>query len=172
MESRTKLVSGKMKKPDVKASDSKDKEEVLSPTPASIAPVAKSPLPPPAPAPAPGPASSWTATSRTRRPTQSRKSSAFLRKSKMLYVADSVGHSVSLRGVELQQNCRIKTARAYSSVYDTRAKWPTKNFADVVTESLKNPGRENIEVLVMSAPTVDITNLDTNIELTPTNKIK
>ena len=99
-----------------------------------------------------------------------KKSSSFLRKPKTLYVADNVGHSVSLRGVEMQQNLRIKSARAYSSVYDTRAKLSSKNFANVVTDSLKNPGSEEIDVLVMSAPTVDITNLDTNIELTATNK--
>ena len=43
---RTKLVSGEMKmfvKPDVQASDSKGKKESVSPSPASIAPVTKSP---------------------------------------------------------------------------------------------------------------------------------
>ena len=42
------------------------------------------------------------------------------------------------------------------------ARWPKKNFKDIVNHSLKHPGTENIDVLVMSAPTVDITNLNTS----------
>ena len=63
-----------------------------------------------------------------------------------------------------------KTARAYFSVHNSKEKWPKLNFTDVVNDSLKNPGREVIEVLVMSAQTVDFTNLNTHIELTASNK--
>ena len=79
----------------------------------------------------------------------------------MLYVADSVGHTASLPIIEIDNNCRIRKARAYSSVNDTRARWPKYNFTDVVKYALDNPGREKFDVLVMSAPTVDITNIDT-----------
>ena len=89
-------------------------------------------------------------------------------KRKILYVGDSVGHTASLRKLEDFQNCRIKSARAYSSVFDEKARWPRYNFSDVVEQSTKNPGRDHIDVLVMSAPTVDITNMDTS-KLHPTD---
>ena len=56
---------------------------------------------------------------------------------------------------------QIKTARAYSSVADVKAKWPKYNFTDVVNNNLRNPGVDSVDILVMSAPTVDITNMDT-----------
>jgi hypothetical protein len=86
---------------------------------------------------------------------------AFLTMPKVLYIADSVGHTASLRQVEMSQNCRIKTAKAYSSDYDVKARWPKSNFTDVAKYALENSGKEKFDVLVMSAPTVDITNLDT-----------
>ena len=170
METRRKLENAKMKvvnKPVVKAST----KDSLKANPATLTgQVPPPPAPPGAPAmpapPVPPQSTPWT----TRRPKQRRISTKFIRKPKTLYVADSVGSSVSLREVEMEQNCRIKSTRAYSSVNDSKAKWPKQNFTDVVNYSLKNPGREDIEVLIMSAPTVDITNLDTNIELTAMNK--
>ena len=47
-------------------------------------------------------------------------------------------------------------------MHDFNAKWPEQNFTDVVNYALTNPGRENYDVLVLSAPTVDITNMDTS----------
>ena len=87
---------------------------------------------------------------------------AFLSKPKILYVADSVGHSAEMRKLEISQNCRIKTAQAYSSVYSPAARWPNRNFTEVVRAELQNPGREHVDVMVLSAPTVDITNLDSS----------
>jgi hypothetical protein len=52
--------------------------------------------------------------------------------------------------------------RAYSSVHDKTARWPEYNFTDCVDYTLKNPGIENFDVLLMSAPTVDISNMDTS----------
>ena len=98
-----------------------------------------------------------------RRPKQKSK---FQSKPKMLYIGDSVGHSASLRKIEEFQNCRIKSERAYSSVFDKNARWPEFNFSDVVQSSLKKNGGDNPDILVMSAPTVDISNLDTS-NLTP-----
>ena len=68
----------------------------------------------------------------------------------MLYVADSVGHSVNLRIAEKINNCRIKSAKAYSSVFDRQARWPNNNLKDVVKHNLDNPGREPFEMLVTS----------------------
>ena len=90
----------------------------------------------------------------------------FLSKPKVLYVGDSIGNTANMRMLENDGSCRIRTARAYSSVYNDAARWPKYNFTDVVNYNLGNPGREDYEMLVMSAPTVDITNLDTT-KLTP-----
>ena len=98
-----------------------------------------------------------------------RKQSSYLNKPKTLYVADSVGQSLSLREVEAQQHCRIFSAGAESSVFSNVAKWPKQNFSDVVKSRLQNQGREKFEALIMSAPTVDITNLDVNISKTALN---
>ena len=62
----------------------------------------------------------------------------------------------------ISQNCRVRTGRVYSSVHNVNARWPKKNFKDIVNHSLKHPGTENIDVLMMSAPTMDITNLNTS----------
>ena len=59
-------------------------------------------------------------------------------------------------------NCRIKSAIAYSSNNNNGARWPELNIADVVDQNLKNPGREEYDIHVLSAPTVDITNLNTS----------
>ena len=98
--------------------------------------------------------------------TPSRKKSTYLRKPKTLYVADSVGSSLSLREIEKHQNLRIKSERAYTSVFSKKARWPKQNYTDVVKSRLQNPGREQFEVLVISAPTADITNLDANSQTT------
>ena len=58
--------------------------------------------------------------------------SYFNKQPKVLYVADSVGHSASMRGVEKAQKVRIRTAHAYSSVNDVKARWPEWNFTDQV----------------------------------------
>ena len=81
----------------------------------------------------------------------------------MLYIGDSIGHTANLRLVEKASNCRVVSASAYSSVQDARARWPGQNFKNVVEDKLKNPSNEEYDVLVMSSPTVDISNLDTNL---------
>ena len=83
-------------------------------------------------------------------------------------MADSVGHSASIWDVENSSNIRIRAARTYSSVYDKEARWPGYNYTDCVNYALKNPGTENFDILVMSAPTVDISNMDTS-KKTPTS---
>ena len=88
--------------------------------------------------------------------------SRFNSKPKILFVADSVGHTASLRKIETACNARVVSARAYSSVPDPSARWQELNFRDVVEQKLKNSGREDFDTLVMSAPTVDISNLDTS----------
>ena len=88
------------------------------------------------------------------------RNTSFLRQEKILFVGDSLGHTGNLRNIEKSRKCRIKSTRAYTSKSDNNARWPELNFEDVVRKNLENPGREEFDVLVMSAPAVDITNLD------------
>ena len=43
----------------------------------------------------------------------------------------------------------------------SKLRWPEKNFEDVVQKNLKLPGREQYDIVVMTSPTVDISNLGT-----------
>ena len=78
---------------------------------------------------------------------------------RMLYVGDSVGHGANLKHLATILKCRIDSARAYSSIMDKNARWPFKNFHDVVNEKMR--GQKAFNFVVMSAPTVDISNLNT-----------
>ena len=49
--------------------------------------------------------------------------------------------------------------KAYNSVHDRAAIWPKQNFSDIVRQEL---GNKEYDSLVMSSPTVDITNLDSS----------
>ena len=86
--------------------------------------------------------------------------SKYLSKPKVLFVGDSVAHTANLRKLEKSRKCRIRSLRAYSSVYDDLARFPEQNFKEVVSYNLDNPGRENYDVLIVSCPTVDISNTD------------
>ena len=101
-------------------------------------------------------------TSSSSRASSQKSRSSFNSKTKVLYVADSVGHTASAKQLESYSKTRIVTAKAYSSVHDRTARWPEKNFTDVVKHNLENSGREDYDVLIMTAPTVDISNLDTS----------
>ena len=81
----------------------------------------------------------------------------------MLYIGDSVGHNADFSGVERAVNGRIRTRKAYSSVHDARAKWPKKNFMDITPLALMETREDDpFSHLVLAAPTVDISNLDTS----------
>ena len=57
----------------------------------------------------------------------------------------------------------MTTAKAYSSIEDNRARWPRKNVQDVTNKYLDVVSKDDtFEYLVLGAPTVDITNLDTS----------
>ena len=67
-------------------------------------------------------------------PTQ--PSTAYQLKKKVLYVSDSVGRTVEFPIVEKEMKCTVRTAKAYSSIEDKKALWPTRNFTDVVKANL------------------------------------
>ena len=57
----------------------------------------------------------------------------------------------------------MKTAKAYSSVENANARWPKKNLTTVTKAALANTSHEDeFTHLVVAAPSVDITNLDTS----------
>ena len=94
---------------------------------------------------------------------KSRKRSSFMKKPRILYIGDSVAHNAEFNNIEMVNRCRMRTMKAYSSVNDGRARWVKKNFADVAPLALKKTHEDDpYSHLVLSAPTVDITNIDTS----------
>ena len=91
------------------------------------------------------------------------RKTAYQKKPKILIVGDSVTHNANLANIEKDTKSRVRTVKAHSSVRDKRARWPEKNHADVVPKALKavHEGDE-YEYLVLGAPTVDITNMNTS----------
>ena len=84
---------------------------------------------------------------------------------KMLLVGDSISGQLHLQTIEFATKTKIRTARAYSSVHENMnhrgknaPRFPTKNFSDVIANELE---KEEVDVLVVQAGSVDITNLKT-----------
>ena len=100
------------------------------------------------------------------------KQNAYLKKPKILIVGDSITHNANFANIEKDTKSRIRTMKAHSSVRDSRARWSHKNHADVTPKALKavHEGDE-YEYLVIGAPTVDITNIDTS-QLSPRDNIE
>ena len=94
---------------------------------------------------------------------QKKKKSSYLKKPKVLVVGDSLAHSANFSNIEMVTKSRVKTIKAYSSIRDTNARYPNKNFTDVTSAALVNTQEEDdFSYLVLSAPTVDISNMDTS----------
>ena len=81
----------------------------------------------------------------------------------ILWIGSSIGHNVDFKFLEKQLGAPIRTHKAYSSNGDTTtgAWFPKKNLTDVTKEALK-PGN-NYKHLVIQCGSVDITNIDTQI---------
>lgn len=94
--------------------------------------------------------------------TKPRQKTEFLSKLKVLYIGDSVAQNMDAKIVEKAKNIRMRTEKAYSSVADKKAKWPYKNVKNVTEKLLDEaPKADEFQHLILAAPTVDITNLDT-----------
>ena len=90
-----------------------------------------------------------------------KKKTAYQRKPKILYLGDSIAHSADIAKIERETNTRIKTETAYSSIHDGRSRWPNKNFNDLTPAVLGNVYEgDEFTHLILSAPTVDISNID------------
>ena len=64
-----------------------------------------------------------------------KRKSKYLQKTKVLFIADSVGRNVEFRKLERASNVRITTKKAYSSVQNKNAKWPELNVTDIKKRS-------------------------------------
>ena len=88
--------------------------------------------------PKPTPTRNQNNPSKEPKPTQKKRKTKYLQKPKVLYVGDSVAHYANFAFIEKDTNSRIKTVKAYSSVEDTKARWPKKNLTDVTQNALKD----------------------------------
>ena len=87
----------------------------------------------------------------------------YLSKPRVLYVGDSIAHNVNMKHIESKTSSRMTKKKAYSSIYDDRARWPAQNIYDVTKNALEIvPAEDKYEYVVLSAPTVDITNMNTS----------
>ena len=76
----------------------------------------------------------------------------------VLFVGDSIAHHNNFRKLENATKTTIRTAKAYSSVKDKNARYPEENITDVTKGELS---KRHYDHLVIAAPSVDISNLDT-----------
>ena len=82
-------------------------------------------------------------------------------KAKMLWVGDSINCNVDFSDMSEKMNMIIKSAKAYTATGDSKdAKFPEKNFLDVVEKELKE---QSYDYLVLGGGTVEITNLNTSV---------
>ena len=88
-----------------------------------------------------------------------KQSTEYQAKPRVLYIGDSIAHNSNFRNLEKITNTTIKTSKAYSSVWDKDARFKHLNVMDVVKNEL---GKGDFDHLVLAAPTVDISNLDTS----------
>ena len=86
---------------------------------------------------------------------------------KTLYVGDSIGGNVDIEALEYSTGTEFTAVKAYSAVHDTEsnkvkhpARYPKKNFTDVISTKLKNGKFEN---MIIQSGSVDISNLDTKM---------
>ena len=90
---------------------------------------------------------------------KSRSKTVYQRKPRTLYVGDSIANNTNFRKLEHVTNTTIKSAKAYSSAWDKDARFKKLNVTDIVRNEIKN---DEFDHLVLAAPTVDISNIDTS----------
>ena len=92
----------------------------------------------------------------------------------VLFIGDSISANIDVKLLAHSTKTEFKQVRAYSSIHDTisnewkmPAKFPDSNFTSVVPAELQ---KGTFQSLVLQAPSVDITNLKTNVN--PSKYIK
>ena len=84
-----------------------------------------------------------------------------MKKPKLLCVGDSIAHNAEIPHIEKVTKSRIRTEKSYSSINDKSARYPNQNFSKVTHEALTNTQKDDeFSHLILSAPTVDISNMD------------
>ena len=73
-------------------------------------------------------------------------------------MGDSILHQCDFKRVSIVTNTAIKSKKAYSSIKDDVARYPNMNIEDMTKTGLK----DTVDHLVIGAPTVDISNLNTS----------
>ena len=76
----------------------------------------------------------------------------------VLWVADSILSNVDFDFLSQRMKKKVKRVKAYTAVYDEQAKFPDKNFLDVIDKELSNG---SFNTLLIGGGSVDISNLDT-----------
>ena len=91
-------------------------------------------------------------------------------KEKTLYVGDSISSNINFDTLENGIKTKVIAVKAYSSSYDIKtnevkvpARYPERNFTDVIASNLEN---EHFDNLIVQAGSVDITNLNTKVDPT------
>ena len=75
-----------------------------------------------------------------------------------LWVADSIMSNVDFKFLSAELRMKIKHVKAYTATHDDNARFPSRNFLEVVDVELK---KGSFQILVIEGGSVDISNLDT-----------
>ena len=130
---------------------------------------------PSAPPPTTGPLPSTSAPSSAPvRPSAPRRKpkTVYISKPRVLYVGDSIAHNVEIKHIENRTGSRITSKKAYSSIHCKKARWPNANVKDITEKALSEAHKDDkYEHVVLSAPTVDVTNLDTS-KIQPSDNVE
>ena len=95
------------------------------------------PTPPTAPSRPPTPPTATSQKSTGGRGSQSRsKRTKYQMKPRVLLVGDSIAHNLYFRNIEEITSTTMKTAKAYSTVKDQKARFPNKNMRNVTKTEL------------------------------------
>ena len=65
-----------------------------------------------------------------------KKKTSYLLKPRILYVGDSIAHNVEMKDLEEKTHSRLTSRKAFSSIHDKRAKFPSQNVKDVSGKTL------------------------------------
>ena len=78
-----------------------------------------------------------------------------------MWVADSILSNVDFDFLSSKMKKKVKNVKAYTASFEEKARFPNKNFIDVIDHEI-NKGSFN--TLVIGGGSVDISNLDTNTD--------
>ena len=86
--------------------------------------------------------------------------SKFNQRPKVLFIGDSVSQNVRFPTLEDSHKLRIRNSMASRSVPNSRS--TKQSFFTCASHLLENPGRDEFKAMILSAPTADITDMNTS----------